>query len=106
MDLRHQGRSLMDATIEADAMRLRPAIMTSRAFVLDVLPLAGAMGVGASSRHAIGTGMNGGSLGRPGHAAGPHPCDHSHCCRGNRRSHRGHPHATLIDDTARPARTQ
>jgi multidrug efflux pump len=63
VDLRKQGRSLMDATIEAGEMRLRPIIMTSLAFVLGVLPLAIAMGVGANSRHSIGTGIIGGMLG-------------------------------------------
>jgi multidrug efflux pump len=63
VDLRHQGKSLMDATIEAGEMRLRPIIMTSLAFVLGVLPLAVAMGVGANSRHSIGTGIIGGMLG-------------------------------------------
>jgi multidrug efflux pump len=63
VDLRRQGRSLMDATIEAGEMRLRPIIMTSLAFVLGVLPLAIAMGVGANSRHSIGTGIIGGMLG-------------------------------------------
>jgi multidrug efflux pump len=37
--------------------------MTSLAFVLGVLPLAVAMGVGANSRHSIGTGIIGGMLG-------------------------------------------
>jgi multidrug efflux pump len=63
VDLRKQGRSIMDATIEAGEMRLRPIIMTSLAFVLGVLPLALAMGVGANSRHSIGTGIIGGMLG-------------------------------------------
>jgi multidrug efflux pump len=63
VDLRNQGRSLMDATIEAGEMRLRPIIMTSLAFVLGVLPLAIATGVGANSRHSIGTGIIGGMLG-------------------------------------------
>ena len=63
VDLRRQGRSLMDATIEAGEMRLRPIIMTSLAFVLGVLPLAIAVGVGANSRHSIGTGIIGGMLG-------------------------------------------
>ena len=63
VDLRRQGRSLMDATIEAGEMRLRPIIMTSLAFVLGVLPLAVATGVGANSRHSIGTGIIGGMVG-------------------------------------------
>ena len=63
VDLRKQGRSLMDATIEAGEMRLRPIIMTSLAFVLGVLPLAIATGVGANSRHSIGTGIIGGMIG-------------------------------------------
>jgi multidrug efflux pump len=54
------GMSLLDATIEACKLRLRPILMTSLAFMLGVLPLAISTGAGANSRHAIGTGVLGG----------------------------------------------
>ena len=63
VDLRKQGKSLMDATIEAGEMRLRPIIMTSLAFIFGVLPLAVAVGAGANARHSIGTGIIGGMIG-------------------------------------------
>jgi multidrug efflux pump len=63
VELRKQGKSLMDATIEAGEMRLRPIIMTSLAFIFGVLPLAIAVGAGANSRHSIGTGIIGGMIG-------------------------------------------
>ena len=63
MELRKQGKSIMDATIEAGEQRLRPIIMTSLAFAFGVLPLAIAMGAGANARHSIGTGIIGGMLG-------------------------------------------
>jgi multidrug efflux pump len=63
VDLRRQGKSIMEATIEAGEQRLRPIIMTSLAFAFGVLPLAAAMGAGANARHSIGTGIIGGMLG-------------------------------------------
>ncbi len=63
VDLRKQGLSIMDATIQAGEERLRPIIMTSLAFVFGVLPLAIATGAGANARHSIGTGIMGGMIG-------------------------------------------
>jgi multidrug efflux pump len=63
VDLRKQGLSIMDATIQAGEERLRPIIMTSLAFILGVLPLAIAMGAGANAHHSIGTGIMGGMIG-------------------------------------------
>jgi multidrug efflux pump len=61
--LHRAGRGLLDATIEACRLRLRPILMTSIAFILGVLPLAVSTGAGANSRHAIGTGVMGGMFG-------------------------------------------
>jgi multidrug efflux pump len=55
-----KGAELVDATIKACRLRLRPILMTSMAFMLGVLPLAISTGAGANSRHAIGTGVLGG----------------------------------------------
>ena len=63
VELRKQGKSLMEATIEAGELRLRPIIMTSLAFIFGVLPLAIAVGAGANARHSIGTGIIGGMIG-------------------------------------------
>jgi multidrug efflux pump len=52
--LRQQGRSVLDATIEAASLRLRPIMMTTGAMVLGALPLALARGAGAESRQQIG----------------------------------------------------
>jgi len=60
---RKQGWGLLDATIEACRVRLRPILMTSIAFIFGVLPLAISTGAGANSRHAIGTGVMGGMFG-------------------------------------------
>ncbi len=57
-----QGKGLLEATMEAARMRLRPIIMTSLAFILGVTPLALSTGAGAMSRQAIGTGVIGGML--------------------------------------------
>ncbi|MDF1762899.1 MAG: efflux RND transporter permease subunit, partial [Oleibacter sp.] len=57
-----QGKDLMDATLQAARMRLRPIVMTSMAFILGVLPLATSTGAGAMSRQAIGTGVIGGMI--------------------------------------------
>ena len=61
-ELHAQGRSALEAAVEAAHMRLRPIIMTSLAFVLGVLPLALASGAGSASQNAIGTGVIGGML--------------------------------------------
>jgi len=63
VELRKQGKSIMEATIEGGEQRLRPIIMTSLAFAFGVLPLAIAVGAGANARHSIGTGILGGMLG-------------------------------------------
>ena len=63
VDLRKQGKSIMEATVLAGEMRLRPIIMTSLAFIFGVLPLAIAVGAGANARHSIGTGIIGGMIG-------------------------------------------
>jgi len=63
VELRRQGKSVMEATIQAGEERLRPIIMTSLAFIFGVMPLALAMGAGANARHSIGTGIIGGMIG-------------------------------------------
>jgi len=60
--LQDEGRSLIDATLEACRLRFRPILMTSVAFIAGVLPLALSTGAGAQSRHAIGTGVMGGMI--------------------------------------------
>jgi multidrug efflux pump len=52
--LRQQGRSVMDAVVQASALRLRPILMTTGAMVLGAVPLALASGAGAESRQQIG----------------------------------------------------
>ncbi len=61
-DLQAQGKGLVEATLEAVHLRLRPILMTSMAFILGVLPLAISSGAGSASQHAIGTGVIGGML--------------------------------------------
>jgi HAE1 family hydrophobic/amphiphilic exporter-1 len=58
--LRGQGRSIVDAAMEAAELRLRPILMTSFAFILGILPLAFASGAGQLGRHSIGTTIIGG----------------------------------------------
>jgi HAE1 family hydrophobic/amphiphilic exporter-1 len=60
--LRGQGRSIIDAAVEAARIRLRPILMTSFAFILGVLPLAYATGAGAGARNSVGTAVAGGML--------------------------------------------
>ena len=61
-DLQLQGKGLIEATLEAVHLRLRPILMTSFAFILGVLPLALSNGAGSGSQNAIGTGVAGGML--------------------------------------------
>ncbi len=58
--LYEQGADLLDATMQAVRMRLRPIIMTSMAFMLGVTPLVLSSGAGSGSQNAIGTGVFGG----------------------------------------------
>jgi hydrophobic/amphiphilic exporter-1 (mainly G- bacteria), HAE1 family len=60
--LRRQGRSILDAAVEAGELRLRPILMTSFAFILGVLPLVFATGAGALGRRSVGTTIVGGML--------------------------------------------
>jgi multidrug efflux pump len=57
-----KGVGLVDATLHAVHVRLRPILMTSLAFGLGVLPLALATGAGAGAQRAIGTGVVGGMV--------------------------------------------
>ena len=61
-DLQAQGKGLIEATLEAVHLRLRPILMTSFAFILGVLPLALSRGAGSASQNAIGTGVAGGMI--------------------------------------------
>lgn len=61
-DLQSQGKGLIEATLEAVHLRLRPILMTSFAFILGVLPLALSTGAGSGSQNAIGTGVAGGMI--------------------------------------------
>ncbi|MEW6672601.1 MAG: efflux RND transporter permease subunit [Thermodesulfobacteriota bacterium] len=55
-----EGAGLIEATLEASKLRLRPILMTSLAFGFGVLPMALAAGAGAGAQHAIGTAVVGG----------------------------------------------
>jgi multidrug efflux pump len=56
------GRGLVESTLEAVRMRLRPILMTSFAFMFGVLPLAISHGAGSGSQNAIGTSVLGGMV--------------------------------------------
>ncbi len=62
IEQQNQGKSLIDATLEASRQRLRPILMTSLAFILGVLPLAVANGAGSGSQNSIGIGVMGGMI--------------------------------------------
>jgi multidrug efflux pump len=57
-----EGRTLVEAALEAARLRLRPIVMTSLAFTFGVLPMALASGAGQGSQHAIATGVVGGMI--------------------------------------------
>jgi multidrug efflux pump len=58
----HEGHELVEATLTAVKIRLRPVIMTSLAFFFGTLPLALTKGAGAAAQNAIGTAVTGGLL--------------------------------------------
>ncbi|GHA48098.1 efflux RND transporter permease subunit [Photobacterium aphoticum] len=57
-----KGADLIEATLHAVRVRLRPIIMTSLAFGLGVVPLAISSGVGSAGQNAVGTGVLGGMV--------------------------------------------
>jgi multidrug efflux pump len=62
-ELQLQGRSRVEAALEAARIRLRPILMTSFAFIMGVLPLVFSSGAGAEMRHAMGVAVFSGMLG-------------------------------------------
>ena len=58
-----EGKSPIEAVVEACRLRLRPILMTSFAFILGVVPLMIATGPGAEMRQALGTAVFAGMLG-------------------------------------------
>ena len=61
-DLQQQGMGLVEATLQAVRLRMRPIVMTSLAFLMGVLPLALATGAGSAGQRAIGSGVIGGVI--------------------------------------------
>ncbi|WIK06029.1 efflux RND transporter permease subunit [Citrobacter freundii] len=57
-----EGKGLIEATLEASRMRLRPILMTFLAFILGVMPLVISHGAGSGAQNAVGTGVMGGML--------------------------------------------
>jgi HAE1 family hydrophobic/amphiphilic exporter-1 len=59
---RKAGYTIVDAAFEGAKVRLRPILMTSFAFIIGLLPLVFANGIGAAGNRSIGTGAVGGLL--------------------------------------------
>jgi multidrug efflux pump len=62
-ELEMNGRSPLEAAIEASRLRLRPILMTSIAFIMGVVPLVLSSGAGSEMRHAMGVAVFFGMLG-------------------------------------------
>ena len=62
VEQRDRGKDIDAAALEAAALRFRPVMMTSFAFILGVFPLVIARGAGAATRHAVGTPVFGGMI--------------------------------------------
>jgi multidrug efflux pump len=102
-ELEFEGRTPVQAAIEASRLRLRPILMTSLAFIMGVLPLVYSTGAGSEMRQAMGIAVFSGMIGvtvfgifltpvfyvllrrlsgnrplkRAGHAEGPQHAEHS-----------------------------
>lgn len=61
-DLQEQGKSALEAAVEAAHLRFRPILMTSFAFILGVVPMYIASGASSASQRAIGTAVFWGML--------------------------------------------
>ena len=59
---RRQGMGIVEAALDAAAVRLRPILMTSLTMVFGLLPLALATGVSANGNHSLGVGTIGGMV--------------------------------------------
>ena len=59
---RRQGMGIVEAALDAAAVRLRPILMTSLTMIFGLLPLALATGVGANGNHSLGVGTIGGMV--------------------------------------------
>src|SRR5476649_691471 len=57
-----ESKGLIESTLEAVRMRLRPILMTSLAFILGVLPLVMSSGAGSGAQNSVGTGVMGGMI--------------------------------------------
>jgi hydrophobic/amphiphilic exporter-1 (mainly G- bacteria), HAE1 family len=62
VEQRQLGKDTNAAAIEAAALRFRPVMMTSFAFIFGLFPLVVAQGAGAATRHAVGTPVFGGMI--------------------------------------------
>jgi HAE1 family hydrophobic/amphiphilic exporter-1 len=60
--LQSEGRTAMEAAMEAATLRFRAILMTAFSFILGVIPLVVATGAGAASRVSLGTAVLGGML--------------------------------------------
>lgn len=54
-----EGKGLIEATLDAVRMRLRPILMTSLAFILGVMPLVISTGAGSGAQNAVDYQCNG-----------------------------------------------
>ena len=62
VEQRQLGKDIYTAAIEGAALRFRPVMMTSFAFIFGLFPLVMATGAGAATRHAVGTPVFGGMI--------------------------------------------
>jgi hydrophobic/amphiphilic exporter-1 (mainly G- bacteria), HAE1 family len=62
VEQRALGKDIKAAAVEAAALRFRPVMMTSFAFIFGLFPLVIAQGAGAATRHAVGTPVFGGMI--------------------------------------------
>jgi multidrug efflux pump len=62
-ELEFEGRTPVEAAVEASRLRLRPILMTSLAFVMGVVPLVISTGAGAEMRQAMGIAVFAGMIG-------------------------------------------
>jgi multidrug efflux pump len=62
-ELEFEGRTPLQAAVEASRLRLRPILMTSMAFIMGVVPLVISTGAGAEMRAAMGVAVFSGMIG-------------------------------------------
>ena len=99
-----EGKSIVEAALEACRLRLRPILMTSIAFIAGVFPLVTSRGAGAEMRQAMGIAVFSGMIGVTLFGLFLTPVFYTVLMKlGRNKAVAGDPNATQVTSSALPA---